>query len=388
LQLHGLRQQQIREIRHVSEYWSSLFGELASKLDDIEPASIKQDLFRQHSGILDDLKVYEQAALSDIRQMQEIVSRAIDKPLAWDPHSASGSWWDAVRADLEGFQRLRADLESKGLDPQSYEDLLRKQATTEQEIQDIATLRQQIEILRRQLADKAKECRKQRKALTSRRRDFLNQVLKENTELSVSIKPFGQAWPEVESRLREILQVDRRFDRDFEELREIFEEEGWESLKKGNQDTRTKKRQAKDMRFQQHLQRLSTEAWVDFQLWTPEDALHITHGSDNRMEIFSPGRLPNTLSVDNIAQNQYTRNELLARLLSECSVEDPMRRAVERDFMLERRGEGVGIILRESEALSGRLPIYEQFDPELKLTIYAADTSKVLTASAHPHPHR
>ena len=97
----------------------------------------------------------------------------------------------------------------------------------------------------------------------------------------------------------------------------------------------------------------------------------------DRMEIFSPGRLPNNLSVDNIAQNQYTRNELLARLLSECSVEDPMRRAVERQFMLERRGEGVGIILRESEALAGRPPIYEQFDPELKLTIYAANRSEV-----------
>ena len=47
-----------------------------------------------------------------------------------------------------------------------------------------------------------------------------------------------------------------------------------------------------------------------------------------------------------------------------------------KDFMrrhfLERRGEGVGIILGESEALSGKIPVYEVFDEELRLTIFAA----------------
>ena len=36
------------------------------------------------------------------------------------------------------------------------------------------------------------------------------------------------------------------------------------------------------------------------------------------------------------------------------------------------RAEGVGIILNESEALSGKLPVYELFDEELRLTIFAA----------------
>ena len=34
--------------------------------------------------------------------------------------------------------------------------------------------------------------------------------------------------------------------------------------------------------------------------------------------------------------------------------------------------QGVGIILNESEALSGKTPIYELFDEELRLTIFAA----------------
>jgi ATP-dependent DNA helicase RecG len=40
---------------------------------------------------------------------------------------------------------------------------------------------------------------------------------------------------------------------------------------------------------------------------------------------------------------------------------------------MERRGYGVETILRESEQLSGRRPIYEQIDDlELCLTIFAA----------------
>ena len=66
------------------------------------------------------------------------------------------------------------------------------------------------------------------------------------------------------------------------------------------------------------------------------------------------------------------KNELLARLLSELTLDDNMRRQVARKHFLERRGEGVGIILNESEDLSGKPPVYELFDEELRLTIFAA----------------
>jgi len=47
-----------------------------------------------------------------------------------------------------------------------------------------------------------------------------------------------------------------------------------------------------------------------------------------------------------------------------------------RSFYLERRGEGVPIIMGESEALSGRKPQYQLIDnAELLLTIYAYQRS-------------
>ena len=92
----------------------------------------------------------------------------------------------------------------------------------------------------------------------------------------------------------------------------------------------------------------------------------------DRMELYSPGALANTLTVENLLYNLATRNELLARLLSEITLDDDMRKQVVRRHFLEGRGEGVGIILNESETLSGKAPIYELFGEELRLTIFAA----------------
>ncbi len=92
----------------------------------------------------------------------------------------------------------------------------------------------------------------------------------------------------------------------------------------------------------------------------------------DRLELYSPGALANTLTVDDLRYNQATRNELLARLLSEIALDDDMGAQVVRRHFLERRGEGVGIILNESDKLSGKTPVYELFGEELRLTIFAA----------------
>ena len=91
----------------------------------------------------------------------------------------------------------------------------------------------------------------------------------------------------------------------------------------------------------------------------------------DRLELYSPGALANTVTIDKLRYSQATRNELLSRLLSEITLDD-IGRQVKRHHFLERRGEGVGIILNESEQLSGKTPVYELFNEELCLTIFAA----------------
>ena len=92
----------------------------------------------------------------------------------------------------------------------------------------------------------------------------------------------------------------------------------------------------------------------------------------DRLELYSPGALANTVTIEKLPYSQATRNELLSRLLSEITLDDDVESQVKRRHFLERRGEGVGIILNESEQLSGKIPVYELFDEELCLTIFAA----------------
>lgn len=92
----------------------------------------------------------------------------------------------------------------------------------------------------------------------------------------------------------------------------------------------------------------------------------------DRLELYSPGALVNTLTIKNLRYAQATRNELLARLLSEVNLHDlNMRKHTGRRRFLELRGEGVRIIMQESGATSGKTPVYEMFDEELRLTIFA-----------------
>ncbi len=96
---------------------------------------------------------------------------------------------------------------------------------------------------------------------------------------------------------------------------------------------------------------------------------------NDRLEIYSPGALPSTLTVDNIYLRQSTRNELVTSLLSETPMAESIG-DIGRSSYIEKRGDGVPIILDESERLSKKKPTYELIDDaELLLTIYSAKTT-------------
>ena len=107
----------------------------------------------------------------------------------------------------------------------------------------------------------------------------------------------------------------------------------------------------------------------DYSIYGSKIRLHVF---EDRLELFSPGTIPNTMTVDSLSERQSARNELLSSLLAKCpmNVEATGSR---RSFIMDKRGEGVPIIITESEELSGRRPEYRLLDDaELKLTIYAA----------------
>lgn len=96
---------------------------------------------------------------------------------------------------------------------------------------------------------------------------------------------------------------------------------------------------------------------------------------ENRLELHSPGALPNTIGVDELPLLQATRNEVVASLLARCKVPANVPRLrTDRQTLMDKRGDGVPIILERSIELAGKKPEYKQIgDAELMLTIFAAN---------------
>ena len=91
----------------------------------------------------------------------------------------------------------------------------------------------------------------------------------------------------------------------------------------------------------------------------------------DRLELYSPGKLPNTITLQDMPYRTFTRNQLLVSFLSR------IRSKRTGQVFLESRGEGVRKILKDGEAHSGRRPKYVLFGDELRLTLWAKDPEPI-----------
>ena len=93
----------------------------------------------------------------------------------------------------------------------------------------------------------------------------------------------------------------------------------------------------------------------------------------DRLELCSPGSLPNNLTIENMGERQSTRNEALTSVLGRMDA-GSIEGAGGRRYFMERRGDGVPIIRRETRELTGRDPKFRLIDgSELCLTLPAAE---------------
>ena len=94
----------------------------------------------------------------------------------------------------------------------------------------------------------------------------------------------------------------------------------------------------------------------------------------DRVEIQSPGVLANRLTVDELEYRQATRNEVLASVFGRMPTSG-IQGAGGRLFIMERRGDGVPIIRRETRELAGRLPRFDLVGgADVRVTLPAAST--------------
>jgi len=80
------------------------------------------------------------------------------------------------------------------------------------------------------------------------------------------------------------------------------------------------------------------------------------------------------MTIDSLAFRQSARNEAISSLLAKCTITSGDEWiGTTRRTLMDKRGEGVSVILERGERHAGKRPMYQLFDDsELRLTIFSA----------------
>ena len=113
----------------------------------------------------------------------------------------------------------------------------------------------------------------------------------------------------------------------------------------------------------------------------------------DRLEIDTPGQLPNGMTIENMHTTQATRNEVIASVFGRLPVGD-VPGSAHRAFLMERRGDGVAIILKETQETAGVQPVYSLVGesslvlsiPAAKLELSPAEATIAVHSDGEPLP--
>jgi len=111
----------------------------------------------------------------------------------------------------------------------------------------------------------------------------------------------------------------------------------------------------------------------------------------DRLEIESPGMLPNGMTIDSMEASQSTRNEVVTSVFGNFPVTD-IAGSTHRSYLMERRGDGVSIIRNETRNSTGLLPEYELIAnsclvlriPAARLELVPADATVTVHSKGEP----
>ncbi|MCB9150706.1 MAG: putative DNA binding domain-containing protein [Caldilineaceae bacterium] len=84
----------------------------------------------------------------------------------------------------------------------------------------------------------------------------------------------------------------------------------------------------------------------------------------DRMEVYSPGRLPGHVTLDNLVDERYSRNEALVAVLTDLGY-------------IERLGYGIDRMIATMQQAGLKAPIFEETSAGFKVTLYSAGVDLV-----------
>ena len=113
----------------------------------------------------------------------------------------------------------------------------------------------------------------------------------------------------------------------------------------------------------------------------------------DRLEIDSPGQLPNGMTIEGMEASQATRNEVIASVFGRIPVGN-VAGSDHRRYLMERRGDGVSIIREQTREATGTLPEYQVVDesslvlriPAARLDLVPADATVTVHSGGEPLP--
>ncbi len=111
----------------------------------------------------------------------------------------------------------------------------------------------------------------------------------------------------------------------------------------------------------------------------------------DRLEIESPGQLPNGMTIEGMEASQVTRNEAIASVFGRIPVANVPGSGA-RKYLMERRGDGVSLIRRKTREIAGAPPEYKMIDesslllhiPAARLELVPADATVTVHSAGEP----
>ena len=294
MQKYRLRQQQLNEIDILEDKWKEAQRQLLEIREKITPAEFNTELFSENNDVVLDIERTNNKWSSIHNELKKLGKTAESIIHEWQTEKDAAPWMQELKSDRKRYEQSRSDLEQQDIDPDRYNLLLTQQKSIQKELDQINEHRSHLQTLEIDKKEEFGKIKKNRETLSGNRQKFLTSVLQDNQFVSIKVLPFGEEWSDIENEIRSMLQCPDRFDKDIEQLRDIYQPDGdkdIDKLKDAIKDIRSGNIAAKDNRFATHLKGLPQESISDFLMWFPGDNLEVTYGADRqRIQQGSPGQ--------------------------------------------------------------------------------------------------
>ena len=294
LKTYDKRQQQLNEFDGVEKQWETMCRRLLDMSDQIHPVTLNEHHFADHENVLAALREMNERWQTIRDELTELAQQAGLIVSEWRAEKNAANWMQKLKNDMATYESISDQLEHQNIDPDEYPRLLSQQQSIEKEMDRIGECKLRVETLELEKNNLYRKIEANRKRLSDKRQEFLHCVLKGNPSVMIKVKTLGADWPVIEQEIRRILRCSDRFDRDIDALKDVYYK-NWNhrigNLKQAVEGILNGERDAKDVRFANHLNSLTDESISDFALWFPPDKLEVTFGEDNqRLEQGSPGQ--------------------------------------------------------------------------------------------------